>query len=142
MFPLTDLIGAATKILERVLPDPKARAEALLKLKEMEQAGELAKLNADLVIISGQNEVNKAEASNPHLFVSGARPFVLWVCASALAVQLVIGPLVVWGSALANHPVQLPAMQTELLTTLLIGMLGLGGMRTLERLNGVANGQK
>ena len=49
-----------------------------------------------------------------------------------------VGPLIAYGSMLAKHPVVPPVMQTELLTTLLVGMLGLGGMRTVEKLNGKA----
>lgn len=131
-FPLLGLLGAAERILDKVIPDPTAKAQALAKLKELEQ-------NGDLAVISGQIEVAKIEAANPKLFVSGARPFVLWVCASALAVQLVLGPLVVWVTTLAGRAIALPVMQTELLTTLLVGLLGLGGLRTVEKLQGVAS---
>ena len=126
------LLDLGKTLIERVIPDPKQKAEALQRLAELEQSG-------DLAVIAGQNEINKIEAASPNLFVSGWRPFVGWICAGALAVQLVIGPLVVWAATLAKHPVVLPAMQTELLTTLLVGMLGLGGMRTVEKLQGVAS---
>lgn len=124
-------IDAAVKLLDKLIPDPKAKAEALQKLREMEQSG-------DLAVIANQIEVNKVEAASSNLFVAGWRPFVGWVCGSALAFQLVLGPMIVWGSELAGKPVHPPVMQTELLTTLLIGMLGLGGMRTVEKLQGVA----
>ena len=131
-FPLLGLLGIGEKLIDKILPDPTAKAQAIAKLKELEQSG-------DLAVIAGQLEVAKIEAANPNLFVSGARPFVLWVCASALAVQLVIGPLVVWATTIARNPVALPVMQTELLTTLLVGLLGLGGLRTVEKLQGVAS---
>lgn len=130
------IIGSILKLgetlIERLIPDPKAKAEALQKLIEMEQKG-------DLQVIASQVEIAKIEAANPRMFVSGARPFIMWVCGTALAIQLVVGPLVVWGSSLAGKTVPLPIMQTELLTTLLVGMLGLGGMRTVEKLQGVAS---
>jgi hypothetical protein len=119
-------------LIERLIPDPKMKADALQKLAEMEQ-------NGDLAVIAGQNKINEIEAANPKLFVSGWRPAIGWVCGSALAFQLVLGPMIVWGSELVGRPVHPPIMQTELLTTLLIGMLGLGGMRTVEKLNGVAS---
>lgn len=125
------VVDLAKTLIERLIAKPEDKAAALLKLAELEQSG-------DLAAIAGQVEIAKIEAANPKLFVSGARPFVLWVCASALAVQLVLGPLVVWGSTLAGHPVALPVMQTELLTTLLVGLLGLGGLRTVEKLSKVA----
>jgi hypothetical protein len=131
-FPLLDLLGIGKTLIERVIPDPAARAAAIQRLEELHQAG-------DLQVIANQADINKVEAASPNVFVSGWRPFIGWVCGSALAFQLVVGPLVVWGGALIGHPVALPAMQTELLTTLLVGMLGLGGMRTVEKLNGVAS---
>lgn len=125
------ILDIGNKLIDKLIPDPKQKAEALLRLQELEQSG-------DLAVIAGQNEINKIEAANTSLFVSGWRPFVGWICGTALAVQLVVGPLVVWVATLSKHPVVLPAMQTELLTTLLVGMLGLGGMRTVEKLQGVA----
>lgn len=124
------ILEIGEKLIDKLIPDPKLKAEALLKLKELEQSG-------DLSVIAGQNEINKIEAASPTLFVSGWRPFVGWVCASALAAQLVLGPLLSWGSDLFGRPVRFPSLETELLTTLLVGMLGLGGMRTVEKLQGV-----
>jgi drug/metabolite transporter (DMT)-like permease len=130
--PISSLLAVGQSLIERLIPDPKAKAEATQKLLEMQQSG-------DLAIIAGQNNINLVEAANPRLFVSGWRPFIGWVCGSALAFQLVIAPMLMWGSTLAHHPVQPPIMQTELLTTLLISMLGMGGMRTVEKLQGVAS---
>lgn len=130
--PISSILGIGEKLIDKLLPDPKQKADALLKLKELEQ-------NGDLAVIAGQNDINKIEAQNTNLFVSGWRPFIGWVCGMALAFQLVLGPMIVWGSTLGGKTVPLPIMQTELLTTLLVGMLGLGGMRTVEKLNGVAS---
>ena len=129
--PISSIVQVVGTVLDKVLPDPKAKAEAIQKLTELQQSG-------DLAIIAGQNDINKVEAANPNLFVAGWRPFVGWVCGAALAFQLVVAPVIMWGYQIGGHPVALPAMQTELLTTLLIGMLGLGGMRTVEKLQGVA----
>jgi len=126
------ILDIGEKLIERLIPDPKQKAEALLKLQELQQSG-------DLAVIAGQNKINEIEAASPTLFVSGWRPFIGWVCGSALAFQLVLGPLVMWASTIVHRPVALPVMQTELLTTLLVGMLGLGGMRTVEKLQGVAS---
>jgi len=131
-FPLLDVLGFGTKLIDKLIPDPAAKAAALQKLEELRQTG-------DLAVIANQAEINKIEAANPKLFVSGARPFIMWVCGAALAFQLVVGPVIVWGAAMAGRTVPPPIMQTELLTTLLVGMLGLGGMRTVEKLNGVAS---
>jgi hypothetical protein len=130
--PLSSLLDVGKTLIDKLIPDPRAKAEALQKLETLHQSG-------DLAIIAGQLDVNKIEAANPKLFIAGWRPFIGWTCGAALAFQLVLGPLVVWASAIFKHPVVLPIMQTELLTTLLVGMLGLGGMRTIEKLQGVQN---
>ncbi len=132
MNPLELVLGIGGKLIDKLFPDPEKKAEALLKLQQLQQSG-------DLQVIANQVDINKIEAANPRLFVSGWRPFIGWVCGAALAFQLVVGPLVMWGGALMGHSVALPIMQTELLTTLLVGMLGLGGMRTVEKLQGVAS---
>ena len=128
--PISSIVDLGKVLIDKFVPDPKQKAEAFQKLTEMQQ-------NGDLQVIANQVEINKIEAANPKLFVAGWRPFIGWVCGAALAFQLVAAPLVMWGYEIAGHKVVLPVMQTELLTTLLVGMLGLGGMRTVEKLNGV-----
>lgn len=130
--PISSILGIGQSLIDKLIPDPKQKADALLKLREMEQSG-------DLAIIAGQNDINKIEAASQLTFISGWRPAVGWVCASALAFQLVLGPLLSWVGGMLGRPVSPPVLQTELLTTLLVGMLGLGGMRTVEKLQGVAS---
>jgi len=129
--PLSALLDIGGKVIDRVWPDPEKAAAAKLELFKMQQNGELA-------VIAGQMEINKAEAVNPSVFVSGARPFILWVCGSGFAIQFVVGPLAEWGSALYGNPVKFPQMDMATLMPLLLGMLGLSGYRTIERVNGVA----
>lgn len=130
--PLSGILNIGQTLIEKLIPDPKAKAEALQKLAEMQQ-------NGDLAVIAGQNNINAIEAANSNLFVSGWRPFIGWVCGSALALQMVILPLIMAISSLCGHPVVIPPLDVSLLTTLLVGMLGLGGMRTVEKLSGVAS---
>jgi hypothetical protein len=130
-----DIIGSiadlAGKVIDRVIPDPKAKAEALQKLAEMQQ-------NGDLAVMAQQADINKIEAASADPFTSRWRPFIGWVCGSALAFQLVVAPIVSQISMLVGHPVQMIVLDTSLLSTLLVGMLGLGGMRTVEKLQGKA----
>ncbi len=128
------ILDLGTKLIDKLIPDPKQKAEALQKLQELQQSG-------DLTAMSQQVEINKIEASSGNKFAANWRPLVGYICAAGLAMQLVLGPLVQWGSTAIGHPVQAPKVETELLSTVLIGMLGLGGLRTIERLNGKANGQ-
>jgi len=125
--PLTAAFEIGSKVLDRVLPDPAQQAAAKLELLKLQQNGELA-------LITGQMEINKVEAASSSLFVSGWRPSVGWVCSAGFAVQFIIGPLAEWGAALAGHPVKFPTMDTGTMMPLLLGMLGLGGLRTAEKL--------
>ena len=125
--PVTALFEVGSKVLDRILPDPAQQAAAKLELMKLQQNGELAQ-------ITGQMDINKVEAASSSLFVSGWRPSVGWVCSAGFAVQFIIGPLAEWGAALAGHPVKFPQMDTGTMMPLLLGMLGLGGLRTAEKL--------
>lgn len=93
---------------------------------------EKQQLAAAVMMVQGQLDVNKAEASNPSVFVAGWRPYIGWICGTGLGYQFLVYPILV---AFVPKVVQLD-MGT--LITLLGGMLGLGAMRTVEKLNGVA----
>lgn len=127
--PISSAFELGGKLLDHFLPDPAKRAEAQLELLKLQQSG-------DLAVMSGQTAINVAEASNANVFVSGWRPFIGWVCGSGLAVQFIIAPIGTWLALQFGHPVAVPALDTGTLTTLLIGMLGLSGMRTVEKLSG------
>ena len=129
--PISALLDIGGKVIDRVWPDPAQAAAAKLELFKLQQSGELAQ-------IAGQMDVNKAEAANPNVFVSGWRPFIGWVCGLGFGVQFVFGPLAEWGSALYGHPVKFPPLDTGTMMPLLLGMLGLGGLRTAEKIQGVA----
>lgn len=132
------LIPAVTTILDKVLPDPQAAADAKLKALEMAQKGELAALDADLRLALGQLEVNKAEATTD-LWRGGWRPAVGWTCVLGLFYNFVLQPLLPWAVAVFGGTVPpLPAIDNETLLVLLTGMLGLGGLRTFERIKGKA----
>jgi hypothetical protein len=137
MDPISALLDVGGKLIDKLLPDPAAKQAAQIQLLQMAQNGELAQLAANTDLAKGQLQVDQAEASNPSLFVSGWRPFVGWVCGSGLAYAFLIKPICspfavkFLGAALEPLP-------TETLLTLLMGMLGLGGMRTIEKLQGVA----
>jgi hypothetical protein len=130
------LIPAITGIIDKIIPDPQAAAEAKLKALELAQKGELAQLDADMKLALGQLEVNKVEAGTD-LFRGGWRPAVGWVCVSGLAYQFLIQPILPWFVALFGLTVPpLPSIDNDALMVLLTGMLGLGGLRTLERVKG------
>lgn len=132
---LLPLLGT---VLDKVLPDPQAQADAKLKVLEMAQKGELAVLDADLNLALGQIEVNKVEAGTD-VFRGGWRPATGWTCVGGLAYNFILQPLLPW--TLRAFGVEVPDMPTidnDTLMLLLTGMLGLGGLRTFERIKGKA----
>lgn len=141
MFGWDDLIGAGLKILDKVIPDPQAKAEAQLKLLQLKQSGELAEMQAELQMAQGQMDINKVEAASPNVFVSGARPFLMWIGGIGMGLQWVVMPFVSFVYILqTGHdiPVHLPPMDPNVL--LLIGsLLGIHiGVRSYEKVKGVA----
>lgn len=134
---LTALIPALGNLIDRVFPDPKAAADAKLEVMRMAQAGELAKLDADLKLASGQLEINKVEAASQSVFVAGWRPAIGWVCGAAFAFKFILGPAAVVAMAMAGHPITLPVFDFTEMSTILLAMLGLGGLRTVEKVKGV-----
>lgn len=95
-------------------------------------------LAAALALIQAQTDTNKVEAANPSVFVAGWRPGIGWVCGAGLAYQFVLKPLLAFGFMAAGHPLpELPGIDGNLYE-LLLGMLGLGGLRTVEKVKGVA----
>lgn len=131
------LIGPVGKILDRVLPDPQAKAAAQLELIKLQQAGEFRELDNQLQRDLGQIEVNKAEAASGNAFGSSWRPSCGYVACAGLAYQFLAQPLLAWVSGIQGWPVP-PNLDMFDLITLLGGMLGLGGLRTREKLSGVA----
>lgn len=134
---LDGLLKVGEKLIDRLIPDKEKAAEAKFKLLEMQQNGELAVLAADTELAKGQLEINKIEAENASLWVSGWRPAVGWVCVGALASQYIVGPLVEWVSAFGAERITWPIANNGELMTLLLGMLGLGVLRTTEKIKGV-----
>lgn len=136
MWPaIIPVIGA---LLEKVLPDPQAQADAKLKMLEMAQRGELAVMDADLKLALGQMEINREEAKTD-IFRGGWRPATGWVCVFGLGYQFLCQPLMPWVLALFGVTTPpLPAIDNETLMVLLTGMLGLGGLRSWEKVKKVS----
>ncbi|MES2183014.1 MAG: 3TM-type holin [Pseudomonadota bacterium] len=132
------LLALIPSVLDKLIPDPQAAADAKLKLVELMQKGELAQLDAQVQLAQGQNETNKIEAANARLFVAGWRPFVGWICACAFGFKFIGGPLLVMVGAYCGLSIALPQIDSTELLPLMLGMLGLGGLRTIEKVKGAA----
>lgn len=104
---------------------------------EQQLEADKAQQAAQSAVDAAQAAINEKEAGSASLFVAGWRPFVAWVCGIALALHVLIEPLVEWGFTMAGHPIDLPKLDTNTVFTLLFSLLGLGSMRTVEKFNGV-----
>ena len=133
-------IGKA--LLDKFFPDPQARAAAELELLKMQQSGALQEMATDLQLRLAQLDVNKAEATHTSLFVAGWRPAVGWVCVAGLGWQFVGYPVAAWAFASFWPAVQPPVIVSEYLMELVLGMLGLAGLRSFERVRGAIPPQR
>lgn len=125
------LIGPVSGLLDKFIEDKDQKAQLAHDLATMagRHAQELAK---------GQLEINKAEAQHRNIFVAGWRPFIGWTCGVALAWHFVISPFVIFGASMAGFELpELPEFDMGSLMTVLMGMLGLGGLRTFEKVKNV-----
>lgn len=125
-FGIDDAIAAGLKIVDKFIPDPEARAKAESELRSSLLAWD-----------QGQLAVNRAEAAHVSIFVAGWRPWIGWVCGAALTWQFVLAPLVTWGAAIGGVTFPAPPMLDDQLWELMFAMLGMGGLRTFEKLKGV-----
>ena len=115
-------------------------AVAINKIWPDKSEAERAQLAAAVSLVQGQLEVNRAEAASSSVFTSGWRPAIGWVCGAALAYTYIVYPLVMWACAIWGPAVMPPKLGNDgMLYELLLGMLGLGGLRTFEKIKGVAS---
>jgi hypothetical protein len=132
--PITSILDIGGKLIDKLLPDPSAKAQAKLALLEMQQKGELAQLAADTDIVKGQLAIAQAEASSKSVFVAGGRPFIMWVCGCGLAYATILDPLLTWVAVVSGyHGSPLPHVDTGALYPLLTALLGLGAMRSYDK---------
>lgn len=140
MAPLALLMPLVTSVFDKIFPDKAKADEAKLKLLEMQRAGDLAELDAEMKVVIGQLEVNKVEAASASVFVSGWRPFVGWIGGAGLAYVAILEPVARFIATVFYHYTgEFPAIDSTISLQVLLGMLGLGGMRTFEKLKNVAS---
>lgn len=128
--PVTAILDIGSKVIDRLWPDPTQAAAAKLELFKLQQSGELAQ-------ITGQLEINREEAKSSSVFVSGWRPAIGWVCGLACAWNWVGLPVAKFVAALYGHPFELAPADISEMMPVLFGLLGLGALRTAEKINGV-----
>lgn len=137
--PVTALANLGDTLINRLWPDPQQREAAKLELFRLQQAGELQKLANELQLQTAQIEVNKQDAASGSIFVAGARPFIMWGCGIAMLYAALLEPLMRFVAVVYFHYTgAFPEIDTTLTTQVLLGLLGLGSMRSFEKVKGVA----
>ena len=119
------VIGVAGKVLDKFVEDKDLKTKLDFELRKAYSDANLAQI-----------DVNKEQAKHPSIFIAGARPSIMWICAFGLGWQFVFLPVAIWYMTISGQPVVLPDIETEGLMSLTLALLGLGGMRTFEKKNG------
>lgn len=134
------VVEAVGKAADSLFTSDKERLDAANESRKLDIEAQ----RIDAGLLTGQQEINKAEAAHASIFVAGARPAVIWVCVLGLAYQYLFHPLLTWGWALAQALGYLatkveppPSLDLYDLMGILTGVLGLSGYRTFERTRGV-----
>lgn len=128
---LAPLLEVGKTLLDRFIPDPAQKAAAEMELIKMAADGELKQVIAQL-------EINAREAAHPSVFVAGWRPAFGWCGAAGFVYATMLQPMLAWLSAVKGWP-EPPSLNLDLLWVVVTGMLGIGGLRTVEKMKGVAS---
>ena len=128
---LPSILPVVGDVLDRFFPNKEEKAKAAREI-EARLSDHLAQIDV------AQIRVNEQEASHRNLFVAGWRPFIGWSCGIALAWTYVVTPILQFALAQSGHLVDLPAMDVSQMMPVLMGMLGLGGLRTFEKFKNVS----
>lgn len=120
-------VEAVGNAIDQLVTSDEERAAADLLLEKLRQQPHIL-----------QAEITKVESAHPSVFVAGPRPFILWICGTAFGLHFVAFPLLNFGIALLGYPQISVAFDMDTLMTALFGILGLGGLRTMEKRWGVA----
>jgi len=135
---LSGIFDLGKGLIDRLWPDPTQKAAAALELARMQQNGELAQLAAETDLAKLQIQTNIEEAKSTNWWVAGWRPAIGWVCGAGLAYAALVEPFArfaakVWFGYTGDFPI----IDTNLTLQILMGMLGLGAMRSVEKVKNV-----
>lgn len=135
-----DMVAAPIlDIVNKLIPDPVAKAQIQEQLAQLQQNEEFKQIDAQLATTQQQTDIDKTEAANTNIFIAGWRPAVGWVCAFGFAYNFMISPFLGW-IALSLHWPEPPVIAIGPLSQMLTGMLGFGVMRTFEKIKGINSG--
>lgn len=129
---ISAILPSVMEVAGRFLPEDKEKRAAAEREIEAQLTTHLAKIDL------AQLDVNKTEAAHRSVFVSGWRPMIGWTCGAAMALNFIVFPLASFVLAQTGHLVELPTLDMAQMMPVLMGMLGLGGLRTVEKLKQVS----
>lgn len=128
--------GIREAITGKSILDPAKQAEVEMKILDIEQRSK----EADNTLLLAQAKINEVEASSGSIFKSGWRPFIGWICSFGCAYGWIVYPIACWiARVIFKYDLEFPAIDTQSLMSMTIGLLGLGGMRSFEKAKGVAS---
>lgn len=131
------LFEAGKWAIDRLFPNPEDKAKNILELERLKQTGDLAELDAYVKGLQGQLGINAKEAEHKSIFVAGWRPFVGWVCGIGLAYISILEPIMRFAAAMNGYTGEFPVIDTTLTMQVLLGMLGIGALRSMDKKNKV-----
>jgi hypothetical protein len=130
MIPVLSILEIGAKLLDKVIPDKDAREKAQAELLKAAQS-------QDFQLSLAQIKVNEEEAKSENLFKSGWRPAIGWICVLGLFYNFVLYNILLWAVATFNIAITPPALMSDILMELVFALLGLGSLRTFEKLKGI-----
>jgi hypothetical protein len=137
-------LGEIADLVGKFFPDKtqEEKDKFALELQQLQNTQDVTmeNLKTQAAVSSNQTDINKVEAGSTNFFVAGWRPGIGWSCACAFFWTYVLAPLATFICNAVGHPVTLPTLDIGTMMPVLLGMLGLGGMRTYEKTQGVASG--
>tara|TARA_R100000963_G_C4548500_1_gene42478 strand:+ start:123 stop:503 length:381 start_codon:yes stop_codon:yes gene_type:complete len=123
---IRELINPVSKILDKLVVDKDLKVKLEHEIKTEIQRANLAQI-----------DVNKVEAQHRSIFVAGWRPFIGWICAVAMAYHFILQPIIIFALSANGVDYNLPEFDMGSLMTVVLGILGLGGMRSFEKYKGI-----
>lgn len=139
--PISTIGGLVTTIIEKIFPDANKKLDAQEAKTAVLAAMEEMRIKGEFELVLGQLQINAEEAKSSSVFVAGWRPFIGWVCGVALGYYYVAQPFLIWGFSIFDINTTMPTLELGELMTLLLGMLGLAGMRSYDKQSESAPGK-
>jgi hypothetical protein len=127
---LAPVLEIGKSLIDRFLPDPEKKREAEAEFLRMAADGEFKQVIAQL-------EINAREAQHPSLWVAGGRPFFLWIGGAGFGYAVLLQPMLTWLARIKGWP-EPPLPDVDLLWVVVSGLLGISGLRSVEKIKGAA----